>query len=165
MRFRSPLARTLYYVGPLLLWMFVIYSLSTDAGAAQNTTPVMHSILRRLLPGLADRLGPVLVDRIDWNIRKTAHIVEYAILALLAYRAVSFGNPAFRHRNVVLPFLIGALYAVSDEYHQSLTALRGASAADVMFDVIGVTWGLLLCLWRTAARQAREEAAPAVAAQ
>ena len=151
MKFRSPFARTAYYVGPLLLWMLLIFSLSTDAASADKTRPALKSIVRRLFPGLANRLSPRMVDRLDWNIRKTAHVTEYAILTLLAYRAIAFGNPAFRNRNVVLPFLIGVLYAASDEYHQSFSRSREGRAADVFFDTVGVMLGLLLCLWHHAA--------------
>ena len=147
------LVRAAYYAGPLVVWMLVIFGFSTDAASAERTRPAVGGILRRLLPGLARRLTPAQIDRVDWNIRKSAHVTEYAILAILAYRAVAFGNPAFRNRNVALPFLIGVLYAASDEYHQSFYASRGGKAADVTFDTFGVTLGLLLCLWRHAARR------------
>jgi VanZ family protein len=151
----TPLGRAVYYTAPLLLWMLVIFSFSTDAASAERTRPAMNSILRRLLPGLARRLTDAQLERVDWNIRKSAHVTEYAILAILAYRAVAFGNPSFRNRNIVLPFLIGVLYAASDEYHQSFYASRGAKAADVTFDTFGVTLGLLLCLWQHAGRKQR----------
>lgn len=141
------LVRAAYYVAPLLVWMLLIFGLSTDAGSAERTKPAVGGILHRLFPGLAHRLTPAQVERVDWNIRKSAHVTEYAILAILAYRAVCFGNPTFRNRNVTLPFLIGVLYAASDEFHQSFYASRGAKAADVTFDTFGVTLGLLLCLW------------------
>ncbi len=147
MKFHSPITRAAYYVGPLLLWMLIIFALSTDVASADKTRSAVSSIMRRVLPGLANRLSPQMVDRIDWNIRKTAHVTEYAILAILAFRAIGFGNPTFRNRNVVLPFLIGVLYAASDEYHQSFSATREGRAADVFFDSFGVTLGLLLCLW------------------
>jgi len=150
-----PLGRAIFYVGPLLFWMLVIFGFSTDAASAERTRPAVNSILSRLLPGLARRLTNTQIERVDWNLRKGAHVTEYAILAILAYRAVAFGNPTFRNRNVVLPFLIGVLYAASDEYHQSFYASRGATAADVTFDTFGVTMGLLLCLWQHAGREKR----------
>lgn len=147
MRPASRSGRTAFYVGPLLLWMCFIFAASTDAGSADNTRPMVSSILRRLLPAVARQLSPETVDRIDWNIRKTAHITEYALLAVLAYRAVTFDRPTFRNRDVLLPLLISVAYAASDEYHQSFTVTRGAAAADVTYDSFGATIGLLLCLW------------------
>ena len=127
--------------------MGLIFSLSTDAGASQNTRPAVGGILRKVFPGLAERLPPKIVDRIDFNLRKTAHVVEYFILAILAYRAFAFGRPTFRHQNVTLPLVFSIAYAVSDEYHQSLTSLREGAATDVTFDFIGIVLGLLCCLW------------------
>ena len=139
-------------LGPLLLWMAFIFACSTDVAATKNTRPAVGGIVRRLFPGLARRLSERLLERIDWNIRKTCHISEYAILAVLAYRAVALGQSSFSKRQVVLPFLIGVLYAASDEYHQSFYASRRGTAADVTFDTFGVTLGLVLCLWHRAAR-------------
>lgn len=152
---RTSAARAVYYVGPLIVWMAVIFGFSTDAASAENTRAGVRSILSRLAPGLAGRLTPAQVDRIDWNLRKGAHVTEYAILAILAYRAVAFGSPAFRNRNVFLPFTLCVLYAASDEYHQSFEPTRGAAAADVVFDTFGGVVGLLLCLWHRAAKEAR----------
>lgn len=130
--------------------MLLIFGFSTDAASASKTRPAVGAIVRRLFPALARRLSPTQLERADWNLRKSAHVTEYAILAILAYRAVAFGSPAFRSRNVVLPFVWSVLYAASDEYHQSFYPSRGAKAADVVFDTFGVTIGLLLCLWQRA---------------
>ena len=147
MRWGRSLGKTGFYVGPLLLWMALIFSLSTDAGSAARTRPAVGGIVRRLLPNADAVLSPDLIERIDWNLRKTGHVTEYAILAALAYRAFRFGNPTFRSRNLVGAFFLSVLFAASDEYHQSFHASRGAAAADVTFDTFGVTTGLLLSLW------------------
>lgn len=97
-------------------------------------------------------MDPATVDRIDWNLRKTAHVTEYAILALLAYRAFAGGDPRFRHRNVVGSLALGIGYAVSDEWHQSFEPSRWSAASDVFFDTAGVWLGLLLSLWRQSLR-------------
>lgn len=152
----SLLFKIAYYVAPLLLWMLLIFLMSTDRGSADVTRPAIGGLLRRLLPNIGNYLTSEQIDRADWNLRKTAHVVEYAILTLLAFRAVAFGNPAFRNRNVVLPFLIGVLYAASDEYHQSYYASRGGKAADVVFDTFGVLLALVLCLWQHCARHLRQ---------
>ena len=152
----SILARRLRYATPMLLWMLIIFSLSTDVSSAEKTRPAIGGLVRQLFPGLAQRLSLAMLERIDWNVRKAAHVSEYALLAILAYRAVTAGDPTFRNRNVILPFVISVLYAASDEYHQSFYASRGAKAADVTFDTFGVTLGLLLCLWHRSAKQSGE---------
>jgi len=148
----TPLRRFFYYVAPLLVWMCLIFSASTDAGSAEKTNPLVSSIITTIAPGLAARLSPEQIDRIDWNIRKTAHVTEYALLAILVFRALAFGDPRFRHRNAFGPVLIAVLYAATDEFHQSFVPSRGAAASDVFYDATGAVIGTALCLWRHSAR-------------
>jgi VanZ family protein len=138
----------LRYTLPLLLWLGFMFFMSGGIGSAQNTNPVMNSLLRKFLPWIADQLTPEWVDRIDFNIRKTAHVTEYCILTVLAFRAVTRGRGQFRNGDVLWPFLIGVGWAISDEYHQSLIPSRWGVAADVFYDTVGVLIGLLLCVWR-----------------
>lgn len=133
--------------------MLIIFLWSTDFGSAKNLNPRITGIFQTFFPDMARKMDPDLVYRINFNIRKTAHVTEYAILAILAYRAFAFGAPHFRSsRNVVLPLLLGILYAASDEYHQSFSRLREGTAADLVFDIFGVILGLLLCLWQYCSR-------------
>lgn len=148
--------RFVKYALPALLWMVFIFCMSTDSMSAETTRSAVDGIFARFLPGVAAHLSAESLDRIDWNIRKAAHVTEYAVLGILLYRAVVFGNPRFRDRHVVLPFLLGVGYAASDEFHQGFTRLRGPRPADVFFDMTGVLIGLVLCLWHRASRSAVE---------
>lgn len=78
----------------------------------------------------------------DLVLRKLAHMTEYAILGALLVRAL--GRPA-------LAITIGALYAVSDEVHQSFVRGRHGAWYDVLIDSVGVTVGVLA--WRQARRR------------
>jgi VanZ family protein len=148
----SNFQRFLIYIGPLLLWMIVIFYLSTDHGSKGNTLPAIRSILYRLWPDAPNHLSFEMINRIDWNIRKTCHIVEYLILGLFAFRAVAFGSREVRPKNILLPLLIGVAYATSDEIHQSFIPSRTGAAADIFFDVFGINTALILCLWHQCAR-------------
>ena len=141
--------------------MGLIFFLSTDRGSAENTTSTLNSILARLFPGVIRYLTLPQISRVDWNIRKTAHITEYTILTIWAFRAYSFGNPRFRSRVLVAALLTGVLYAASDEYHQSYVPSREACAADVFFDSFGVMTGCMLCLWQHIVKQAKGTTKPA----
>ncbi|HEV8249015.1 MAG TPA: VanZ family protein [Gaiellaceae bacterium] len=69
----------------------------------------------------------------DLVLRKLAHVTEYAVLGFLLARAVPL-SPAF---------LIGVLYATSDELHQTFVAGREGTPRDVAVDALGVAIGLL----------------------
>jgi VanZ family protein len=71
----------------------------------------------------------------DPVLRKLAHFGEYAVLGALLYRAVR-GEPA--------SIVLGSLYAVTDEVHQSFVAGRTGSPVDWLIDTAGVVAGVLL---------------------
>jgi VanZ family protein len=110
-------SRRIWAWGPGIIWMAVIFSLSS------------RSSLPLLLPGLP-----------NWILRKVGHVVEYAILATLLWRALHLvGHPK---RPAVAAFLIAVLYAVSDELHQTFVPGRHGTPLDVMIDTGGAMLGL-----------------------
>ena len=80
------------------------------------------------------------------------NLTEYAILAVLLCRAL-------RQRAQSGAFIIAALYAVLDEFHQSFVSSRTASAWDVAVDWVGAVVGVLLfgALMRRRNRKSRFE--------
>jgi VanZ family protein len=74
---------------------------------------------------------------------KLAHAVEFAVLGLLLARALGRAG---------LALAFGALYALSDEIHQSFVPGRYASPLDVLVDSAGVAVGVLCWLLLTQRR-------------
>jgi VanZ family protein len=134
---------------PLFLWMGLIFLASTDRGSAGHTSGFIEPLLHWLMPGLSGES----IGRIHFLIRKCAHLTEYAVLGALALRAiaprhsVSFAERRWRIAGAALG--MAALYAASDEYHQSFVPSRGASVHDVFIDTCGACIGIcVLLLWR-----------------
>ena len=78
----------------------------------------------------------------DFVIKKTAHIVEYAILAVLLYRAM-IGSDIEKKKAIIFAILIVSLYGFTDEFHQSFTPGREPRIRDVIIDTIGGALGVL----------------------
>jgi VanZ family protein len=80
------------------------------------------------VPSLGTGLG-------DWDLllRKLAHVTEYAVLGALLVRAIGRSGPAL---------LLGTLYAVSDELHQSFVPGRAGRPLDVAIDMVGLACGI-----------------------
>jgi VanZ family protein len=134
---------------PLIVWMGLIFIGSTDTGSAGHTSGFIEPLLRWLLPSLSYES----IDSIHFSIRKCAHITEYAVLGGLVLRAiapnhsVSFAEKRWRIAGTA--FAVAALYAASDEYHQSFVPTRGASVRDVFIDACGACVGIgAVLLWR-----------------
>ena len=77
-------------------------------------------------------------------------LTEYAILALLVWRALR--KPMKREprpwkgSEARLALVFAALYASTDEFHQTFVPSRQGSVWDVLLDTSGAAFGLLL-LW------------------
>ena len=85
--------------------------------------------------------------------RELAHVMEYAVLAMLLYRA--FVHSALKGRRALsagLVLLLCAAYAATDEFHQAFAPSRTASLRDVMIDICGATLAVLL-YWSIATRR------------
>jgi VanZ family protein len=105
------LSRRVSLWGPVVVWAAVIFAFSS-------------------VPGLGTDLGVW-----DTVLRKCAHAAEYAVLAVLLFRALGRELPSL---------LLGLAYAVTDELHQEFVRGRHASPFDVSLDAAGVALGLLL---------------------
>ena len=75
----------------------------------------------------------------DFIIFKTLHIIEYAMLFFLVFRA-TFNTGKKPLRNQLLQALIiSVAYSVFDEYHQTFTPTRSGSPRDIFIDLIGIS--------------------------
>ncbi len=75
----------------------------------------------------------------DLLIKKSGHFLAYAILAVLVFR-VTMGW----QRPYLWAFVITAVYAMSDEFHQQFVVGRTPALGDVLIDCLGAATVLLL---------------------
>ncbi|MGC2352114.1 MAG: VanZ family protein [Candidatus Udaeobacter sp.] len=132
----------LKYWLPLVIWLGVIFVGSTDLMSAQHTSRFIVPFLRWLNPDISW----AAVNTIHTVIRKLGHVIEYAILALVLWRALCSG-PALRTKTPILfgaVLLACALFAVTDEFHQSFVGSRTSSDHDVLLDSAGAFLGALI---------------------
>ena len=75
---------------------------------------------------------------------KVIHAIEYAIFAILLYRALhtSLQTPFVRLTGVLV-VLFCILYGMVDEYHQSFVPTRISDLYDLMADTTGAILGIL----------------------
>jgi len=141
---------------PVVLGMALIFGASTDLMSSGRTSRFIGPFLRWFLPDLQEQT----VKHVQLAVRKCAHVTEYAILALLLYRALrrSRGIDARQwcHCCACGAFVIALLYAASDEWHQSFVPSRDGTLHDVIIDGAGAALGLLLLFRWHLSRQARE---------
>ena len=88
-----------------------------------------------------------IIRDIQLVIRKAAHVLEYAILAILSCRALAKHTTPLPWAVLGQAVLIASAYAVLDEWHQSWTAERFGSPLDVAIDSVGATVGAAFFAW------------------
>lgn len=74
----------------------------------------------------------------DFVVKKTAHLIEYGILATLIYRAL-INNNFSKNKAAMLAILLCFIYGLTDEFHQSFTPGRGPKFTDALIDTFGAT--------------------------
>lgn len=119
---------------PVVLWMGLIFWMSTDSLSSEHTSSIIEPALRLLMPDIT----PEKVDHLHGLIRKAGHAVEYFVLGLLLFRAFRGDSQEWWNwRWVACAIIVLVLYAVSDELHQSFVPTRTASPFDVGIDLSG----------------------------
>jgi VanZ family protein len=81
----------------------------------------------------------------DFIVKKLAHIAEYAIFAVLFYRAL-VNSGAEKKKAGYLAIVSALVYGITDEFHQSFTPGREPMVRDVIIDTIGGSIGIW-ALW------------------
>ncbi|MGH9845688.1 MAG: VanZ family protein [Blastocatellia bacterium] len=140
----DPRSSIRYWLPPLL-WMAAIFFFSTDNFSGEKTGGLLFRLFHALIPGLT----PAGFKPWHFLIRKAAHFTEYALLALLLFRAFRAGAVVrWRRRWALQALWVVVAYALLDEYHQTRTANRVGSIYDSLVDVAGGVAALATLWWK-----------------
>ena len=134
--------RFLRYWLPVLIWLGVMFVGSTGLLSAEQTSRFLVPFLRWLKPDIATET----LAQIHFFVRKLGHISEYAILAMLLWRAVRSATNLRMKKSIVFVavWLACGIFATSDEFHQTFVASRTATSSDVAIDLCGAFIGLII---------------------
>lgn len=125
----------------------MIFGASGDGQSFKRSSRIIEPFLHWLLPNLS----PEAVNAVVVGARKCAHLTEFAIMALLVWRARR--KPAWRDsrpwcwREAGEALWVTVFYATTDEFHQTFIPTREGCLRDVAIDSSGAIIGLFL-LWR-----------------
>lgn len=84
--------------------------------------------------------------RTERIIRKIAHFSIYTLVGFLLMALFSTYENIKRKYQIYISAIIGILYAISDEIHQSFIPERGPKITDVFIDSLGVFFGMAVIL-------------------
>lgn len=134
----------------VIAWMIVIIAFS--AQPSTESAAVSGRVSYRLVEGWNNTFHLEQSEeelrqaalRIDFPVRKCAHMSEYAILAALVLAAAACRGERMHFPHYGIALLTAFLYACTDEFHQRFVSGRSGSFTDVLIDTAGAAIGLLV---------------------
>lgn len=126
--------RNLKYWVPVIMGMIFIYWMSTEVFSSRSTLRIIDQIIRFFSSSLS-RYEIIMINGV---VRKLAHVIEYAVLGILLFRAFRAGSQErLWSRWAGYSLAIVLLYAMTDEFHQLHVPMRTASLIDIGYDTVG----------------------------
>ena len=121
----------------ICIWAFMIFMFSGQEGDASS------GLSRQIVEFFIK--NEEIVDLVEPYVRKLAHFGEYGIggmLFLLLFRTYEWDDIAV----LGLSGMMGAWYAMVDEYHQTMVPGRNGNWLDVVIDTLGCLTGACILL-------------------
>ena len=137
-----------------ILWLIVIAIESSALLSAHNTSRILYPLLHFLFG-----LDWARFEVWHFYIRKTGHVIGYAILSILLFRAWRATLPAMADvswtpRWATIAVLGTVIVASLDEWHQSFIPSRTGRWQDVVLDsCAGVGAQILIVIWQKSFRK------------
>ena len=126
-------------------WLVLVLFLGSAYFAAQETGRFVLPFLKFLMPGVPSSE----LQAIHMVLRKLAHVLEYAVLALLWYRALHRVGGRSPRTAAWVALSICLVCSFADEAHQSMLPSRHGSVRDFVIDAFGATAMLTIARGRT----------------
>ena len=133
----------------LLATFYIIFGFSSQNGeqSGRISEKITEAILEKSnkYNNLEEGEKEIILHKVEFIIRKMAHFSIYTVVGLLLMALLS----TYKIKNkwgFVVTIIIGILYAMSDEFHQSFSPGRTPKITDVCIDTLGVTLGAVLVI-------------------
>ena len=79
-------------------------------------------------------------------VRKTAHFSIYAMLGIWTINFINTFEKLKASKKIIISLLFCTLYAITDEFHQTMVSGRSGEIRDILIDSLGALTGMLLIL-------------------
>ena len=134
-----------------ILIVLLVMLFSSIFGFSNQDGEKSSSLSREITETITKNIKPIqelevnqrnkVLNTIEHIIRKLAHFSLYTLVGFLTMLLmITYNLPQIKRGAIALT--IGALYAITDEIHQSFIPERTALIGDVFIDTAGVIFGL-----------------------
>ena len=122
-------------------WAVMIFNLSRASYSSASSQRFISLVLN----WLSILILPQNLGLMNALLRKSAHLAEYAVLAVLLYNSLKpAGAPLWSPKAAVWALLASGSYSLTDEFHQLFVPGRHACLSDCAIDTTGALLGLFL---------------------
>lgn len=129
----------------VIVWMALVFAFSSQNGEKSRKTSgyFTDKVVQIIVKVKPDVNIENIEEIVGFIIRKMAHFSIYFVGGILIFNFVS--TFPLKLRNVVLlTFILGCVYSISDEMHQLFISERAGQIRDVLIDSAGVLIAILL---------------------
>lgn len=129
----------------VVLWMVLVFMLSNEQAddSSETSGNVIRWIVTIFNPNITEENLKQSVEILQPIIRKLAHFTLYTIGGLLI-TIMFLQFKANIKQTKTMSFLLGTMYAVTDEIHQLFVPGRSGELRDVAIDSSGVLLGVVI---------------------
>lgn len=129
--------------------MVTIFRFSMENADESSATSgrIIKPLINLFCPSFSDfsaEKQKKILGTVTFIVRKLAHFSIYTFLGMSM--SLSEGTHKLFSKKSLVPLIIGIMYAVSDEIHQSFSPGRSCELRDVCIDSCGVMTGILISM-------------------
>ncbi|MBR2744206.1 MAG: VanZ family protein [Clostridia bacterium] len=131
----------------IIINCIVIFVFSSENSTKSNQTSgvVVERVVTTISKVNKKVKKETLRDKVTFYVRKTAHFSIYTLLGVWLMNEANTFDISTK-RKIILCIVFGALYAITDEFHQSFVSGRSMEIRDMCIDTCGVLFGCLLVM-------------------
>ncbi|MBO5348710.1 MAG: VanZ family protein [Clostridia bacterium] len=131
----------------IIINCIVIFNFSSQNSEKSNETSGM--IVEKVV-NIISTISPkvekeTIKEQVSFWVRKLAHFSIYTLLGIFLMNEANTFKMT-KKRKIIICMLFGALYAISDEFHQGFVGGRSPKIMDVCIDTCGVIFGIILVI-------------------
>lgn len=134
----------------VFIWMITVFSFSNQpAETSTNTSGNTIKAIINIFPNirnLEENEKEQIISNLQPIVRKLAHFSIYTLGGILIYNFINTYD-IDNKRKVIYSFIIGGVYAITDELHQLFITGRSCEFRDVCIDSSGVLIGILIMIF------------------
>ena len=144
----------------LAAWMVVVFLFSAQPAVRSEKMSggfayrIVKQADRLFDLGMTEKQMEQQAKKIDYPVRKGAHMTEYAVLGCLAFAFFCSLTPLIQRKRELWAWCFAGVYAMTDEIHQLSVPGRAGRFTDVCIDATGAAIGIILLflirkIWQT----------------